>query len=128
MIKRREFITLLGGAAAAAERPRTRQAQRRGMPARGFLNAGAPAERAHLVAAFRLGLKESGYVEGQNVTLEYRWAEDQQDRMPALAAELVRRQVNVIVSGSDDVITRAAQAATRTIPIVFVSGGDPVQE
>jgi putative ABC transport system substrate-binding protein len=122
---RRSFLTLLGTSAAAW--PLATRTQQRGMPVVGFLNAGTASERAHFVAAFRLGLKEHGYVEGENVTLESRWAEDQLDRMPALAADLVRRQPNVIVSGTTLQITRAAKDATRTIPIVFVSANDPVQ-
>ena len=123
MIKRRELITLLGGAAAW---PLVARAQQRAMPVIGFLNAGAAPARAHEVAALRQGLKELGYIEGQNVTLEYRWAEDQLDRMSVLAADLVRRQANVIVTGSSDAIFRAAKAATTTIPIVFVTASDPV--
>src|SRR5215471_11044591 len=124
MIRRRDFITLLGGAAAW---PLAARAQRPVMPVIGFLNAGTAPARAHFVAAFRQGLKELGYIEGENATLEYRWAEDQLDRMSVLAADLVRRQANVIVTGSSEAITRAAKAATTTIPIVFVTDRDPVK-
>jgi putative ABC transport system substrate-binding protein len=125
MIRRREFITGLGGAAAAW--PLAARAQRPVMPVIGFLNAGTAPARAHFVAAFRQGLKELGYIDGENVTLEYRWAEDQLDRMSVLAADLVRRQANVIVTGSSEAITRAAKAAATTIPIVFVTDRDPVK-
>ena len=123
-MNRRETITLLGGAAAW---PLPVLAQPRAMPVIGFLNAGAAPARAHEVAALRQGLKELGYIEGQNVTIEYRWAEDQLDRMSVLAADLVRRQANVIVTRSSDAIFRAAKAATTTIPIVFVTASDPVR-
>ena len=91
----------------------------------GFLNTRAPEQDAHLLAAFRQGLRENGYVEGQNVTIEYRWAEGHHDRLPALAADLARRQVTVIAANSQATI--AAKAITSTIPIVFITGADPVQ-
>ena len=121
-IRRREFIFTLGGAAAAW--PLAAGAQQAAMPVIGFLRSTSSANSGHLVAAFRLGLKEAGFVEGQNVAVEYRWADNQLDRLPALVTELLRRPVTMIVGNTPSAL--AAKAATSTVPIVFAAGGDPV--
>ena len=125
-IGRRELLAALGGAAVAW--PLTASAQQQqAMPVIGFLGLGSPQPMGRLVAAFRQGLAKAGYVEGQNVAIEFRWAGSQSARLPALAAELVHRQVAVIFTGGFGSPIRAAKAATSTIPIVFAYGGDPVK-
>jgi putative tryptophan/tyrosine transport system substrate-binding protein len=123
-IGRRELLAALGGAAAW---PLAARAQQPTMPLVGFLSSRAPGESADLVAAFRQGLAEAGYVEGQNVSLEFRWGEGRYERLAGYAVELVRRAVTVIVTAGGDPAAQAAKAATATIPIVFVSGSDPVK-
>jgi putative tryptophan/tyrosine transport system substrate-binding protein len=122
-MRRRELMLLLGGAAISW--PRALRAQQKAMPVIGYLGAGSPGPSAPFVAAFRKGLGESGYVEGQNVAIEYRFAEGHDDQLPALAADLVGRKVDVIVTFGGGA-PRAAKAASQTIPIVFAIGGDPI--
>jgi putative ABC transport system substrate-binding protein len=125
-VRRREFIALIGGAAAW---PLGARAQQPGMPVVGLMHILNSAESASdLVAAFRQGLKETGFVEGQNVAVEYRWAQGHYDRFPELAAELVRRQVAVIAATGGEPSPQSAKDATQTIPIVFTANGDPISE
>ena len=124
-MRRREFIRLFGSTAVAW--PLTARAQQSAIPVIGFLNGASPQPFAHYVAGFRAGLKETGYIDGQNVAIEFRWAEGHYDRLPGMAADLVRRKVAVLVSTGGPQGVVAAKAATSTIPIVFALGVDPVQ-
>jgi putative tryptophan/tyrosine transport system substrate-binding protein len=124
-MRRREFITLLFGTAAAAW-PGAGSAQQSVKPVIGFLSISSPGPHAPLVAAFNQGLREMGFIEGQNLAIEYRWAEGQFDRLPALAADLTSRKVDVIAAVSGDVSIRAAMSASSAIPVVFITGSDPV--
>src|SRR5215471_5048418 len=125
-LKRREFISLLGGAAVAW--PLVARAQHQAMPVIGFMSTLSPENISNPMVAFHQGLKEAGYIERQNVAIEYRWAQGHYDRLPEFAADLVRRKVAVIVASGGDPSPQIAKAATQTIPIVFGMFGDPVRE
>jgi putative tryptophan/tyrosine transport system substrate-binding protein len=125
-VKRREFITLLGGVAAAW--PLSARAQQATMPIIGYLSARSPDDTTHLVEAFRRGLNETGFIDGQNVTVEYRWALGEYGRLPAIAAEFARRPVAVIVATGGEPAALAAKTASSTVPIVFSIGGDPIKQ
>src|SRR5215813_3470447 len=124
-MKRREFISLIGGLAAAW--PLSTQAKQRGVPVVGFLRGGTEAGAANLLSAFRKGLSEAGFVEGRNLAIEFRWGLDSRELRAEAAADMVRRNVNVIVAPGFSVAALAAKALTATIPIVFTTSGDPVQ-
>src|SRR5246127_5040414 len=124
-VKRREFITLLGGAAAAW--PRTARAQQAAMPIMGFLSSRSPGESAGVLAGFRRGLAETGFVEGQNLAIAFRWAEGHYDRLPILAAELVQLRVAALFAAGGPPSALAAKAATSTIPVVFSAVTEPVR-
>jgi putative ABC transport system substrate-binding protein len=124
-VKRRQFITLLGGAAVAW--PLAARAQQQAVPVVGFLHPSSPEPFGHIVNGFRRGLNDTGFVEGQNVAIEYRWARGEYDRLPALAAELVQRRVRVILAGGGEVGALAVKAATSTIPILIITSSDPVK-
>jgi len=123
-VRRRELIALLGSAAVAW--PLAARAQQRAIPVIGLVRSTSSADSAHIVAAFRQGLKPAGFVEGQDCAIEYRWADNQLDRLPALVADLLRQPVDVIVANTPAAF--AAKAATTTVPIVFAGGGDPVRD
>src|SRR6516164_8241530 len=124
-MRRRDFIKAAVGVLTAG--PVVARAEQSAMPVIGYLGGSSPAYRGHLLTAFWRGLRESGYVEGENLTIDYRWAQDQYDRLPALAADLLRRHVLVIVA-TDTPSATAAKTATTTLPIVFASGADPIKE
>lgn len=125
-MKRREFIALIGGAAATIARPSVGCTQQ-AVPVIGFMHSRGPDDAAHIAAGFRRGLRDGSFIEGKNVKIEYRWARGQYDRLPAMAQELTRIPVAVLVAGGGEPSAIAAKEATSTIPIVFVMSGDPVK-
>src|SRR5262249_4543784 len=124
VMKRRDLLLLAGGAVIA---PRPLRAQQKAMPVVGFLNGTSPSAAAPFVTAFHQGLNKAGYIEGRNVAIEYRWAEHLYDRLPALAADLAARKVDVVAAVGGAGEAQAAKTATSTIPVVFTTGGDPVE-
>jgi putative ABC transport system substrate-binding protein len=124
-VRRREFMTLLGGAAVAW--PVAARAQQPAMPVVGFVSGRSPGSDAYLVEGFRQGLRENGFTEGQNVALEFRWADGRLDRLPAMAGELIERKVAVLFAGAADVATGALRVASAIVPVVFAMGSDPVE-
>jgi ABC-type uncharacterized transport system substrate-binding protein len=124
-MRRRDFITLLGGAVAW---PLVARAQQRAVPMIGFLNTQSPGPFSHMVAGFRRGLRDAGFLEGQNISIEYRWAEGRHDRLPLLANDLIRHGAALLVATGGEHAVLAAKEATRAIPIVFLIGGDPVRQ
>jgi putative tryptophan/tyrosine transport system substrate-binding protein len=129
-MRRRDFILAVGGAAAASavSWPLAARAQQRGVPVIGFLNSQSAASFSHMVAGFRRGLRDAGFLEGQNIAIEYRWAEGRYDRLPALASDLVRQGPAVLVATGGEPAALAAKDATQAIPVVFLIGGDPVRQ
>jgi len=124
-MKRREFITVIGGVAAAW--PLAARAQKSAMPLIGFVSGRSPGSDAYLVEGFRRGLRENGLTEGQNVALEFRWADGQLDRLPAMIAELIERKVTVLFAGAADVAAGGLRVASAIVPVVFATGSDPVE-
>src|SRR6516165_1788721 len=124
-VRRREFITLLGGTAVGL--PLAAGAQQSSMPVIGFVSGRSPDSDAYLVEGFRRGLRENGFTEGQNVTLEFRWADGRLDRLPAMTAELIERKVDVLFAGAADVAAGALRVASAIVPVVFANGSDPVE-
>jgi putative tryptophan/tyrosine transport system substrate-binding protein len=124
MMRRRQFITLLGGAATW---PLAAHAQQPSMPVVGFLSGRSPGSDAFLLEVFRRGLRENGFTDGQNVAIEFRWADGRLDRLPAMAAELIERKVAVLFAGAADVAAGALRVAAAIVPVVFATGGDPVE-
>ena len=126
-MRRREFLRVLGGAAMPFVLPLVARAQQQAVPMVGFLHPSSPEPFGHIVNGFRRGLNDTGFVDGQNIAIEYRWARGEYDRLPALAAELVQRRARLILAGGGEVGALAAKAATSTIPILIITSSDPVK-